>query len=400
MNLRSTGVVFRKELVDTLRDHRFLVTSIVVPLLSFPVLILGFGSLMFIVATRAVTQDQKVMILNAPDAPDLKHRLEEVKNFDVVAEAPDYTQRINDKKLQAVVDVPEGLEEKLRTSPNEAQTLRIYHFEGELRSSATVRTLRREISAYVDHLVKGRLTGRGLSIELLTPFKYEQANVAPAERVSGNILGLMLPYFVIIFALTGAMYPAMDLTAGEKERGTIETILASPTSRMNIVLGKFALVLLVALVTTILSLASFAGTAMVGAQLLQRANVNFFIVVSAKAIAAVFFMVLPLAIFFSAALMAIAIVARNYKEAQSYLQPLMFVVIFPAMASFIPGVQLNTALALVPVLNVSLVAREIFAGQYPWNHIGLILGTTCVYAAAAIYFAVRQFQKEEVLFRA
>ncbi len=399
MNLRAAGVVFRKELMDTLRDHRFLITSIVVPILSFPVLMLGFGSLAFVVATRATQQEQKVMILGALHAPQLKQRLEKVKNFAIVPEAADYTPRINEKKLQAVVHVPEGMEENLRAHPGQAQTLRIYHYEGELRSRSTVSTLRQEIRGYGDALVGDRLKGRGLSIELLTPFKFEQTNVAPDERVTGNILGLMLPYFVIIFTLTGAMYPAMDLTAGEKERGTIETILASPTSRADLVLGKFLLVLVVALVTTILSLASFAGTALAGAELLQRANVKFFIVISGKAIAAVFFMVLPLAIFFSAALIAIAILARNYKEAQSYLQPLMFVVIFPAMASLIPGVRLTTVLSLVPVLNVSLVSREIFSGHYPWDQILVIFGATSVYAAAAIYVAVRQFQREEVLFR-
>jgi sodium transport system permease protein len=124
------------------------------------------------------------------------------------------------------------------------------------------------------------------------------------------------------------------------------------------------------------------------------------LVISGKAMTAVFLLVLPLAVFFAAALLAISLYARNYKEAQSYIGPMMFLVIFPAMGSFIPGVELNAGMALIPVLNISLLARELFAGQYPWNLIAVIFFSTSLYAAAAIYFAVRQFQREEVIFRA
>jgi sodium transport system permease protein len=98
-------------------------------------------------------------------------------------------------------------------------------------------------------------------------------------------------------------------------------------------------------------------------------------------------------------LLAISLIARSYREAQSYLGPLIFVVILPGMASMLPGVELNNRLALVPILNVSLVAKDIFAGQYHWNQIGLIFASTCVFAALALYVAVRQFNREEVLFR-
>jgi sodium transport system permease protein len=191
----------------------------------------------------------------------------------------------------------------------------------------------------------------------------------------------------------------MDLTAGEKERGTMETILASPVRRVELVIGKFLLVLLASGTTAVLSVASFALTFLLGAQLFGEITARFALTVSGKATAAVFLLVLPLAVFFSAALLAIAVFARNYREAQTYLGPLMFVVILPAMASFIPGIELNTRLALIPVLNVSLMAKEVLGGNYDWPLIGIIFGSTCAYAAAALYFAVRQFHREDVLFR-
>jgi len=106
-----------------------------------------------------------------------------------------------------------------------------------------------------------------------------------------------------------------------------------------------------------------------------------------------------LAVFFSAALLALALFAKSFKEAQSYISPLMIAVVLPAVASLLPGVELNAGLALIPVLNTSLVSKEIITGTYHWNLIALIFLSSSVYAAAALAIAVRLFQREDVLFR-
>lgn len=399
MNWQKTAVVYKKELVDTLRDRRFLVASILVPILLFPVMTIGLGGAAIYMVVRTAEKDQAVMVRGAEHAPELMRLLEKVKNVARAPVAQDYVQQINDKKLQAAVEIPAGFEAQLRNHSDQAQTIRIFHYQGDLRSRTAVRAITRTIDEYVKGIAGDRLTARGLSIELLTPFQSARSNVASAEKVSGNILGMILPYLIILLCMTGAMYPAMDLTAGEKERGTMETILASPAGRVDIVIGKFLLVLTVALITTAISIASFAGSVILGSQLLSRTTVNLVLVVSGKALAAVFLLVLPLAILFSAALMAISIYARNYKEAQSYIGPLMILVILPAMGSFLPGVELNTKIAMIPILNVSLLAKEMFAGQFPVHYIAMIFGSTLVYAAVALSIALRQFHKEEVLFR-
>lgn len=399
MNYRQIGVVFRKEFTDTLRDRRTLIASILVPILLFPVMILGFVGLAILVAGRAVRESPQVMVLGAEHAPQIAGQLAKHRDLKVVPAAADYAQRINDKKLRAAVEFPTGFEDSLRATPDQVQVVKIYWFEGEFRSRSVVRAVERVIREFSDKIVTERLSARGLSDKWLTPFASEKSNVAPPEKISGNILGFMLPYFIIILCLTGAMYPAMDLTAGEKERGTMETILASPVRRVELVAGKFLLVVLASAITTALAVVSFALTFLAGAQLFREVTARFALTVSGKATAAVFLLVLPLAVFFSAALLAISVFARNYREAQTYLGPLMFLVILPAMASFIPGIELNPRLALVPILNVSLMAKEVLGGTYNWPLIGLIFASTCVYAAAALYFAVRQFHREEVLFR-
>jgi len=399
MDARNVGIVYRKELTDILRDRRTIISSILLPILLFPLLILGIGALATVVVRKATRESPTVMLKGEEHAPDLARRLRENKRLEVVAFRDDYVQQINDKKLRAVVEFPISFETNVREKPAEPQTIKIFHYEGELRSQAVLRWLEAAVKDYSESVVTQRLTAARVPTEVLNAFAVEKMNVASAEKVTGNILGMILPYFIIILCLTGAMVPAIDLTAGEKERGTIETILASPIGRGDLVLGKFLLVLLVSIVTTALSVLSFAGTVLIGGELLAKIQKSFVLAVSGKSIAVVFFMVVPLAATFSALLLAISLIARSYREAQSYLGPLIFIAILPGMASMLPGVELNPGLALVPVLNVSLVAKEIFAGQYHWNLIGLIFLSTCVWAALALYVAVRQFHREEVLFR-
>jgi len=238
---------------------------------------------------------------------------------------------------------------------------------------------------------------------LIQPFRIEQKNVASTEEVSGAVIGGLVPYFIIVMSLAGAMYPAMDLTAGEKERGTIETILCSPVSRVHLVLGKFLMVFTAAMLTGILAMTSMGMTFAGGKKLLagvpQSSDFGFSASVSMKSLVVVFVMVVPLAVLFSAALLAIALFAKSYREAQSYLSPLTIVVMLPAVVSVLPGVELNAFLSLIPVLNTSLVSKEIVSGVYHWGYMALIFGSSCVYAAIALWIAIELFQQESVLFR-
>ena len=203
--------------------------------------------------------------------------------------------------------------------------MRIYMYAGELRSGFGAGRLQKFFRDFRERTVRERLAARQLPDNLLEPFRVEEQNVAPPEKVSGTVLGGLIPYFVIVLCLTGAMYPAMDLTAGEKERGTMETILCSPVSRVHLVLGKFLMVLTASLFSALLSMISMGVTFEAGRGLLQTleqfGGSAFPLQISIRAMAAVFLMVVPLAVLFSAALLAIALFAKSYKEAQSYLSP-------------------------------------------------------------------------------
>jgi sodium transport system permease protein len=169
------------------------------------------------------------------------------------------------------------------------------------------------------------------------------------------------------------------------------------------VLGKFLLVFSASLTTAILAVTSMGlSFAYMGHAISSQSHASgdgITMNLGLTSVIAVFLMALPLSVLFSAVLMTVALFAKTYKEAQSYLTPMTFVVVIPAVASVLPGVELTPKLALIPILNTSLICKEIITGTYHWSSIAVIFASTCVYAAVAIFIAVKTFQRESVLFR-
>ena len=401
MNLRNIAVVYRKELKDSLRDRRTVISMIVVPIFLMPVLTIFVGVLSARLIGRAMLEVPSVMIIGGEDSPQILAALRALQDVQVVPATPDYGQQIIDKKIRAAVELPPDFDAIIANG--DTARVRIDMYQGEINSGFGADKLQKFFRDFRERTIRQRLEARHLPGNLAEPLLVEETNVAPPEKVGGVVLGGLVPYFVIILALTGTMYPAMDLTVGEKERGTIETILCSPISRMNLVLGKFLMVLTASLSTAALAVASMgvtlaAASKMVGG-LSQISTMGLQFQMTPRSVIWVFAMIVPLAVLFSAALLAISLFAKSFKEAQSYLSPLTIVVIAPAVVSILPGVELNARLSLVPILNTSLVCKEIVSGTYHWGYIALIFVSSCVYAAGALWVAIRLFQREDVLFR-
>ena len=403
MSLRNVGIVYRKELTEALRDRRTLISTIVVPLLLFPLLSVGFGAMAVALVGKAKDEIPKVMVLGGEDSPAVVEGLKKLEKIEIVPAAPNWKDQVVNKEIRAAVEIPSGFQADI--AQQKMDTVKIYIYEGEMKSSFAADKIEKHMNEYRQNVVKERLAAKNLPETVLKPFEVKQENVAPPEKVSGAAFGGIIGYMVILLCLQGGMYPAIDLTAGEKERGTMETILSSPISRLDLVLGKFFLVLTASLVTAALSVLSM-GISFWGVQQLKAFDVSknpeaaeMQLHIGFTAVLSVFLMALPLAVLFSAGLITISLFAKSYKEAQSYISPLMILVILPAVAAMLPGVELTAKLALIPILNVSLLCKELVTGTYHWNFIALIFLSTCVYAAAALFLAVKMFQREDVLFR-
>ncbi len=401
MKLGNVAIIYRKELKDILRDRKTLISMFLFPLILFPLMTVGFNRFEQRMRERAKQESAKIMILGAEHAPDLAGRIRTAEGLQVVSAAGDYAQQISDKKIRAAVQFPAGLQAGLGSpaATSEPAKVKIYLYTTETRSESTAEKLDEIITQYRQDVVARRLAAQGMSSASVKPIEIKQENVAADEKVAGRRFAIILPYFIVFLCFMGAMGPAIDMSAGEKERGTLETILASAVGRDDLVMGKFLVVLTTSLVTAVMSLASYTFTMRFSASYVQQMTAGRTFTISLQVLLSVFLIVLPMAILFSATLLAVALLAKNFKEAQSYTGPMMIVVILPAMAGMLPGVELNAALAMVPILNVSLAAKELLTGSFPIVHLTIVFASTCAFAGIALFAAFRMFQTESVLFR-
>lgn len=417
MHLANIFTIYRKELRDSLRDRRTLLSTIIIPSLVIPLMTFGVGAVMKRVINKASEEVPAIMIIGGADSPGVVAALSAARNpeqkralFRLVP-GGDYKEQISNKTIRAAVEIPAGFEAALKSG--ETRTITIYYYEGEIKSGFGQRALAKFFTELRQKTAESGLAARGLPVSLLKPFDVKSQNVAPPEKVGGEIIGGLVPYLIIILCFTGAMYPAMDLTAGEKERGTMETLLCSPVARVDIVLGKFLMVLTGSVSAMFFMLLSMGTTAVITGTVMAnsgmklsagaagaKTSVDIMPTLDPTGLLGVLAMVVPVAVMFAAAAFTIALFAKSYKEAQSYLAPMMIVVIMPAVVGMLPGIELNARLALVPILNLSLVCKEMLSGVWHWNYIGLIFGSSCVYAALALALAVKMFNREDVIFRA
>ncbi len=399
MDLRKTKIIYFKEMLDTLRDRRTLISMILIPIILFPALMIGMSSVMVMMIEKTEAEVTKIVIIGKEFAPELVSRIDDQKTFQIVEE-DDLESALKDKRISAALQFPDDFEKKIRDEDSTEAI--IYYDAAELKSEIASEKLKDKLKDYQDSVVTKRLTDRQVDKSLLYPIKVRKENLATQEKMSGFMLAMFLPYLIVILAMSGAMYPAIDLTAGEKERGTLETILVTPVSRLDIATGKFLTVLTASLITILLATASMSLTAGLGfarmGPFASQQQVQFSI--NPLSIFLLLALMFPIACLFSSALLSVALFAKSYKEAQSYITPLMFLVILPAMISFMPGFDLDWRLVFIPVVNISMAAKEVLLGTYKWGFILLIFISTFIYAGISIFLTKRLFEKEEVLFRA
>jgi sodium transport system permease protein len=466
---RNVRLIFSKELKDTLRDRRTLFIMILLPILLYPILIIAVTQIVAVQTMSLRSQVYKVKIWNAKDAPSLgkllesyaagkpnpnvdpdkknsaPHPLDGVRRLEILWEntayafpglqaldgnaaagnatdsgvMPDETgiielvrRGIDSRKFYAGMFVPPGFEEKLRKGGNAALII-VYDSTNERSKEAGLRLRRFAREWYIEPLERSRqkdiLARAGMSerdLRYFRPVEIPRRDLASPTAQIRYFIAMVLPMMLITMVLTGAFYPAIDLSAGEKERGTMETLLVSPASRLEIVLGKYFTVGVIALVTALLNILSlgftflFLAATMMPAEVVQApGTVAGGAVVGFGAVAAMFIVMLPLAALFSALALAISSFARSFKEGQNYLTPFLVLVTLPAMASMVPGISLTAGTCLVPVFNTSLLFKSLLMQKAEMLHIVLVFGSNALYAAFAINWTVHLFQREEILFR-
>ena len=301
-----------------------------------------------------------------------------------------------------------GVEEFAGSPPR----ISVYVDASNESSSAAGTRIREILTELRDREIRDHLRGAGINEDVLTPFVIARVNVAGERKMAGALYGSLLGYILVLLMCTGGMYTVLDMTAGEKERKTLEALLASPARRSEIVMGKILVAITSILATAVLTLGSMAYTLknapipgpgagvnaadapvenlrqMLGTIPLDASNVGL--------IALIF---IPLAIFAASLMFAISLKARSFKEGQTYLTPLVFVVIFPALLGGLPGLKITPALCLIPFFNASQMIHGILTGEASSANFLVTMAANLAYSAIAFQLATRMFNDEKVLFR-
>ncbi len=252
------------------------------------------------------------------------------------------------------------------------------------------------------------LAQRGIPHQVLTPFQVEVVDTSPEREKAGGLLGFLLPFFLVVFVLTGGQVVAVDATAGEKEKGTLEALLAAPVPLLQIALGKTLATVAMALLSGAAGLLGLALggalTARFGGLLSggegQALALGGQVSLDWGSFLALFLTALLLALFMGAVMVSLGLYARSFKEAQSYMAPLQLLVLLPLIFLQFRGFfELQTWHHLVPLFNVALLMDALLKGSASPLQAGLTWGSTLVYAGLALLVAVRVFSREEVVFR-
>ncbi len=409
MHPGTVWTIYKKELTDTLRDRRTLIFMLAIPMVAIPLLIMAISQLMMSQITKQIEYESMVIVQGAEHATDdLMARFRDAGTLKLLTEneyrASDSTHKGDLKDaliagdFEALVVIPETFDSAIESET--PTTVEIYYDQAEMKSEFTVDKLRDVLDPYKEHVVEQRLKSRNIPADVIEPFDVSKHNVAPMRKLAGEKVGAMLPYIVILMCFMGAIYPAIDLAAGEKERGTLETLLVSPASRGDFVVGKYLVILTTSLIAALMSLGSltFSINYMVKG-LASEIGKMLMLQLDVSTVLLIILVVLPMAGIFAALLLSVSVFARSFKEAQNYSNALMMLIILPAIASMLPGVDMSYQLALVPVLNASMIIKNAVSGTVQWNYVATAFAASVVYAAILLFFAKKWFEKESVLFR-
>lgn len=396
MNFKHTLTIYRKELMEVLRDKRTIFTTFILPIILYPLIIVGFNSVMMrqtkVLEERGATIAVQDSVNNEISRRLIKD-LASIKNYTYVPFDKNTQQHYMNKDIQSIVTICDSL------GSDNTQFFKVFitYDKSKDQSKIVFDKLSEQLSKTEKELQQERLQISGINPHFLDLVDIEERDTSSAQKKMGMFLGMFLPYIVIMMLFAGASIVAADLVAGEKERKTLETLLVSSVGRTEIVMGKYLTIITLAMLNMIVNLfsISFSLQFMLANQSKEMAGVAL----PVNAMLILLIAMIPLATLFAALLVSISTFSRNIKEARSYEQPLMMIAMLLGMVSFIPTIEISNLLALIPIVNIALLFKAVLINEYALSHILITIFSTLCLDVIAILITVKLFSTESVLFR-
>jgi sodium transport system permease protein len=417
MRLSVVKLITAKEIRDLVRDRRTVMLIFVLPLCLFPL----FGLTGWVFARAALGQETAIGVIGLDNLtvpspfpsfltddgkglrdhspPQGDEQPSDQTPVTVSAVNGDPDELLASKRVDAVLVVPPNFAADMAAGKQPTVTVHIR--EGEDKSKQTGKRLVAAVREWAGELRKVRFERKGLPRDFDVTLKIDepQAKKRTEEKIATELrdqFAKVFPLMLVLWMVAGAVQPAVDLTAGEKERGTMETLLISPAERSEIVYGKFFAVTVFGFASVVWNVVCLTASAVVLQTILGFPIVNFFGLAVCVAFG------LPIAMMFSAVAIALGVFARSTKEGQYYLIPLMLMTMPLAFYALMPGIELTPGTALIPVTGAMLFQQKVLAvtGEPPpWGLLPVVLGALFVYVGIALAAASWQFRRESVLFR-
>lgn len=398
--------VARKELLSTVRDRRTLMSTILLPLLLIPLFTVGMPLLLGKAFDSQGQDRQKVGVVGTLP-PVLRARLTADRGGDTGVEllpVSDPLRAVQSGTVDAVLQVPANLPTR---AGQPSGTVQLYAKLGSLKAeSGVIAKLQTRLDSYNASLVATELRARGLPDNVLTPILVQRLDASKPQETASGQLAFIIPMFLLQFIMAGSMATAIDSTAGEKERGTLEVLLVSPVRRPEVVVGKL-------LATTVMALTS-AAFGVVGLLLSgpigrlvspgtpgrMASGMGGQLSLTPSGAALLLLMAVSAALLISALLISVSIFARSYKEAQTYIAPITILIVLPAVGlQFADFIGRSAALYSIPVVNAMVVILDIVKGSPSARMALLAVVVNLVFTGILVLLAVRSFGREQVIFR-
>ncbi|MCM1272288.1 MAG: ABC transporter permease [Clostridium sp.] len=395
MNVRIIKSLYKKEMLDVLRDKKTVVMMLVVPLVLYPLVMICSLFVMTGITNSISSSTYRICL----DFEDDGHVEELFQNTDEVSYSFELVACENPNEALANEEVDAIIR---RTVEEGRERFDITYMSSINNSAYAVDMIEKTLNSYSHDLTVGILEDAGLDPQYtLTPVDIHYRDVSTNEETAGSLLGMLIPFMLVMSLLMGTMYPAIDTTAGEKERGTLETMLTLPVSNSELIMSKFLAVGTIGVTSAVLNLISMGGVGAYMYNMVATIRESTGGLNMSRFIPAIFvgtLCILAFAVFISAISMCVCALARSYKEANNYLTPLTLVVMFASFLSFIPNVALNTSTALIPVANVCLLVRDLLLFKYNIQMIVLVLFVNVAYGLVSVMLLSKIYNSEAVIF--
>ena len=396
-------VLLVKEIKHLFRDTKTIVQTVILPTFITPALL---GAIFWYVGSIANEETKKTYDISAYSTieSNLITQLADSDRLNILSEESidDVITSVTEGNTEIGLVLDESFSENLATNNSAKITIYSKNIDTFSQAKSLVTNI---IDDFEDTERNERLLALNLTNEYVNPIIIDEEDLTTEEESAGSIFGAILALFFVMYVMSGSTYPAVDLGAGEKERGTMETLISTNISSVDIIIGKMLSVTTSAVLTATFSMLGFA-IPMIVIFLFYADSVNEYLfsllsaLLNPVAFLAVFILIIPLSVFMGAFLLAISVYAKTPKEAGLLLGNVLIIFIVPCYIPLInPGLELDFVGALIPCYNLALLTNNLIAGTVDWFLYSVSFVSTIVYCCIAIYVTYIMFDDENVIFR-